>query len=196
MIGITITFKFDTFFFLFSGHLYIFLELFDFPLSQLGHQDTHWGSLHHHHHHVVLVAQISLTPQAGLLDNIPYPHIVAECMFVLIVLLLHGHVWGSTRVNHLWVRPCFSSSVLHVWFVTLQSISTNHTRFVLWPSVYISRVIRFSFILTWSSGYSLGKSYPSANMQSVCSAALSDWAWSYLIRSPLKIPENFMSLIL
>ena len=49
--------------------------------------------------------------------NIPYPHIVAESMFVLVVLLLHGHVWGSIRVHHLWVRPCFSSSVLHVWFV-------------------------------------------------------------------------------
>ena len=54
-------------------------------------------------------------PQAGLLYDIPYPHIVAECMFVLVVLLLHGHVWGSKRVHHLWVRPCFSSSVLHVW---------------------------------------------------------------------------------
>ena len=41
------------------------------------------------------------SPQAGLLDNILYPHIVAECMFVLVVLLLHGHVWGSIRVHHL-----------------------------------------------------------------------------------------------
>ena len=66
---------------------------------------------HHHHHHVVLVARISLTlsatfpyrssPQAGLPDSIPYPHIVAECMFVLVILLLHGHVWGSIRVHHL-----------------------------------------------------------------------------------------------
>ena len=38
-------------------------------------------------------------------------------MFVLVVLLLHGHVWGSIRVHHLWVCPCFSSSVLYVWFV-------------------------------------------------------------------------------
>ena len=55
------------------------------------------------YHHVVLVARISLTlshhfslsslPQAGLPDNIPYPHIVAECMIVLAVLLLPGHVW-------------------------------------------------------------------------------------------------------
>ena len=40
------------------------------------------------------------SPQAGLLDNIPYPHIIAECMFLLVILLLHGHVWGSTRVHH------------------------------------------------------------------------------------------------
>ena len=56
-------------------------------------------------------------PLVGLLDYIPHPHIVAECMFVLVVLLLLGHMSGSIRVHHLWVRPCFSSSVLHVWFV-------------------------------------------------------------------------------
>ena len=33
-------------------------------------------------------------------------------MFVLVALLFHGHVWGSIRVHLLWVRPCFSSSVL------------------------------------------------------------------------------------
>ena len=57
------------------------------------------------------------SPQAGLLGNILYPHIIAECMFVLVILLLHSHVWGSIRVHHLWARPCFSSSVPHVWFV-------------------------------------------------------------------------------
>ncbi len=30
------------------------------------------------------------SPQAGLPDNILYPHIVVECMLVLVVLLLHG----------------------------------------------------------------------------------------------------------
>ena len=35
----------------------------------------------------------------GLQDNILYPHIAAECMFVLVVLLLRGHVWGSIRVH-------------------------------------------------------------------------------------------------
>ena len=43
------------------------------------------------------------SPQAGLQDNILYPNIAAECMFVLVVLLLHGQVWGSIRVHHLWV---------------------------------------------------------------------------------------------
>ena len=32
------------------------------------------------------------SPLAGLLDYIPYPHIVAECMLVLVVLLLLGHM--------------------------------------------------------------------------------------------------------
>ena len=31
--------------------------------------------------------------------------------------VLRGHVWGSIRVHLLWVHLCFSSSVLHVWFV-------------------------------------------------------------------------------
>ena len=51
-----------------------------------------------HHHHIVPVVRISLislatfpyrsSPLAGLLDYLPYPHIVAECVFVLVVLLL------------------------------------------------------------------------------------------------------------
>ena len=54
---------------------------------------------------------------AGLQSYIPYPHIAAVCIFDLVVLLLHGHIRGSIGVHHLWARPCFSSSVLHVWFV-------------------------------------------------------------------------------
>ena len=57
------------------------------------------------------------SPLAGLQDYIPYPHIAAVCMFELVVLLLLGHMWGSIGVHHLWARPCFSSSVLDVWFV-------------------------------------------------------------------------------
>ena len=57
------------------------------------------------------------SPLADLQGYIPYPHTAAECMFVLVVLLFPGHMWGSIGVHHLWARPCLSSSVLHVGFV-------------------------------------------------------------------------------
>ena len=57
------------------------------------------------------------SPLAGLQGYIPYPHIAAVCTFLLVVLLLLGHMWGSIGVHHLWARPCFSSSVLRVCFV-------------------------------------------------------------------------------
>ena len=41
---------------------------------------------------------------AGLQRYIPYHHIAAVCMFELVVLLLIGHMWGSTGVPHLWAR--------------------------------------------------------------------------------------------
>ena len=59
------------------------------------------------------------SPLVGLQGHISYPHIAAECMFELVVLLLPGHMWGSIGVHHLWARLCFSSSDLHVWFVKL-----------------------------------------------------------------------------
>ena len=59
------------------------------------------------------------SPPAGLQGYIPCPHIVAVCKFVLVVLLLHIHMWGSTGVHRLWARTCFSSSVPRVWFVEL-----------------------------------------------------------------------------
>ena len=54
---------------------------------------------------------------AGLQGSILCTHIDAVCKFKLVVLLLVGHMWGSIGVHHLWARPCFSSSVLRVWFV-------------------------------------------------------------------------------
>ena len=57
------------------------------------------------------------SPPVGLQGYILCPHIVAVCKFELVVLLLHGHMWGSIGVHHLWARPCFSSSVPRVWFV-------------------------------------------------------------------------------
>ena len=61
--------------------------------------------------------RLNLSSLAGLQGYIPYPHRAAVCMFELDVLLLLGHMWGSIVVPHLWSRPRFSSSVLHVWFV-------------------------------------------------------------------------------
>ena len=83
--------------------------------------------IHHHHDHEVPPARISLTlswhspyhssPPAGLQGYTPYPHRAALCIFELVVLLLLGHKSRSIGVHHSWARPCFSSSVLHVWFV-------------------------------------------------------------------------------
>ena len=57
------------------------------------------------------------SPLAGLQGYITYSHIAAVCRIELVVLLLLGHMRGSIEIHHLWGRPCFSSSVLHVWFV-------------------------------------------------------------------------------
>ena len=58
------------------------------------------------------------SPPAGLQGYILCPHIVAVCKFVLVVLLLHIHMWGSTGVHRLWARPCFSSSVPRIYIYT------------------------------------------------------------------------------
>ena len=50
------------------------------------------------------------SPLAGLQVYIPYHHIAAVYMFELVVLLLNGHMRGSTGVHHLRARPCFPSS--------------------------------------------------------------------------------------
>ena len=68
-----------------------------------------------HHHHVVpkfiiimsyrnhrypwpslATSPYRSSPLARLQGYIPYPHIAAECMFELVVLLLPGHLWEST----------------------------------------------------------------------------------------------------
>ena len=80
-----------------------------------------------HYHNVTQSERISLTPlttapyhsslPAGPKGYIPYLHRAAVRRFMLVALLLLGHVKGSTRVHHLWDRPYFSSSVPHVWLV-------------------------------------------------------------------------------
>ena len=82
-------------------------------------------------HHLIIVSRhqrgypwpsLATPPNRPLLpavlqDYIPYLHRPAVFRFELIVLPLLGHVKGSTGVHPLWVRPYFSSSVPHVWFV-------------------------------------------------------------------------------
>ena len=41
------------------------------------------------------------SPLAGLQGYIPYPHRIAVCRFELVVLLLLGHMRGSTGIHHL-----------------------------------------------------------------------------------------------
>ena len=65
---------------------------------------------HHLHHHVVLVARISLTLSrqfslsfiASGRSSGQYSVSSHSCWmyFVLVILLVHGHVWGSIRVYH------------------------------------------------------------------------------------------------
>ena len=88
-----------------------------------------WFTNDYHHHYVVPLAWISLTLSrhfslsfiaSGRSSGLHPVSSQSCCMYVwAVVLLLLGHMWGSIGVNHLWARPCFSSSVLHVWFVWL-----------------------------------------------------------------------------
>ena len=76
---------------------------------------------------------------AGFQGYIPYPHAAAVWMFELVVLLLPGHMWGYIEVHHLWARPCFSSSVLHVSLIYIYiyiyiEIGRSRKRFVFFNS--------------------------------------------------------------
>ena len=62
------------------------------------------------------------SPLAGLLGNIPYPHIAAVCMFELVVLLLPGHMWGvhrstSLMCSSLLLQQCPAYQVRLTWIV-------------------------------------------------------------------------------
>ena len=59
---------------------------------------------------------------AGLQGYIPYPHIAAECMFKLVVLLLLGHMWGSIMStsltsSSLLLQQCPACLVCLTWIV-------------------------------------------------------------------------------
>ena len=90
------------------GNIYIYIYLIIMLCRQHGYP---WPFL--------ITSSYHSSPLAGLQGYIPYPHRAAICIFELTVLLLLSHMWGSIGVHHLWARPCFSSSILHVWFIYL-----------------------------------------------------------------------------
>ena len=84
---------------------------------------------HSHHHHVMLLARISLTLSrhfslsfiaSGWSSGLHPVSSHSCCMYVRAGRPgFAGPYAGSIGVHHWWVRPCFSSSVLRVWFVLL-----------------------------------------------------------------------------
>ena len=113
----------------------MFLELQLYTrYSNIGVTDTYTLQIQTHYGYIIIIIIMSCRQHgypwpslatspyrwsllAGLQGYIPYPHITDVCMFELVVVLLLGHMRGSIGVHHWWVCPCFSSSVLRVWFV-------------------------------------------------------------------------------
>ena len=67
------------------------------------------------------------SPLAGLQGYILYPHIAAECIFMLVVLLLPGHMWGSIRVHckNLQNKTAFTfiRNIIKVWDQHLHTLN-------------------------------------------------------------------------
>ena len=63
------------------------------------------------------------SPLAGLQGYIPYPHIAAECMFELVVLLFPGHMWDgvhrstSLMSSSMLLQQCPACLVRLTWIV-------------------------------------------------------------------------------
>ena len=116
--------------------LNIFLIAFlNKPDPILGGNSVRWFQvlLCNHHHHIVLAARISLTLSRHsslsfialgrvFQDNNLYPHIAAECTFVLVVLLLRGpcvgiHKSTSLMSSSLLLQQCPACLVRLTWIV-------------------------------------------------------------------------------
>ena len=90
-------------------YIYIYIYIYIIIIMSCHQHGYPWPCLATSPYHSSLLA--------GLQGYIPCPHIAAVCMLGLVVLLLLGHMRGSIGVHHWWVCPCFSRSVLRVWFV-------------------------------------------------------------------------------
>ena len=60
------------------------------------------------------------SPPAGLQGYILCPHIVAVCKFVLVILLLHIHMWGSIGVHRLWAH-LWTNFLVYVFNILFKS---------------------------------------------------------------------------
>ena len=80
-------------------YIYIYIYIYIIIIMWRSQNGYPWPSLATSPYHS--------SPLAGLQGYILCPHIVAVCKFELVVLLLHGHMWGSIGVHHL-----MSSSLL------------------------------------------------------------------------------------
>ena len=108
-------------------HTYLYIRTLIFITGPL--PATEWEFLflnHIYHHHVVPPAQISLinfslsfiasSRSSGLRPVSSH----SWCMYVRAgrpAFAWPHHMRGSIGVHHWWVRPCFSSCILRVWFV-------------------------------------------------------------------------------
>ena len=103
------------------------LALMRHPLLQESCHYLQYQTYIHHHHHVVPPARISLTLYRHFsLSFIAFGrssglHPVSSqscCMYARAGRPAFAWPYaGSIGVHHWWFRPCFSSSVLRVWFV-------------------------------------------------------------------------------
>ena len=93
----------------YAPRIYIYIYIYIYIIMSCHQHGYPWPSLATSLYHS--------SPPAGLQGYILCPHIADVCKFELVVLLLLGHMWGSIGVHQLRARPCFSSSVLLVWFV-------------------------------------------------------------------------------
>ena len=85
--------------------------------------NNHW-TCYTFHHQVLLTARISLTPShpssPEILPNYFLCLYKADVnKFLLVGQRWYVHVKGSTKERHIWVRPCFSSSVPHILIILL-----------------------------------------------------------------------------
>ena len=85
-------------------------------------------------------------PLVGLQGHIPYPHIAAECMFELVVLLLPSHMWGFRRVRIIIIWG-YSRNTLHILICNLCGNGSSIKLMIYFPCLQIWSVM----ILTWTS---------------------------------------------